>query len=130
MGSLSIIVPSAKFSAGASTDALGAALTGTNGGQGGEAAGIPALYAMWDYSSDLKLGLALNSPFGLVTSYDDNWVGRYHATTSSLKTFNLQPTVAYKLSPDRVPRRGVRAAVLSRSPAGSAGFMLPARPTA
>jgi hypothetical protein len=31
---------------------------------------------------------------------------------------------------DRVPRRGVRAAVLSRSPAGSAGFMLPARPTA
>jgi long-chain fatty acid transport protein len=99
MGSLSIIAPTTKFTNRGSTDVLRSSLTGGNGGDGGEDAIVPAFYAMWDYAPDLKFGVAINSPFGLVTSYDSDWVGRYHGTTSSLKTFNIQPTAAYKITP-------------------------------
>lgn len=57
---------------------------------------VPALYAMYDYSEDLKFGFAINTPFGLVTDYDDEWIGRYHALKSDLRTFSFQPTVAWQ----------------------------------
>ena len=44
------------------------------------------------------LGLTINSPFGLVTEYDDDWVGRYHAIKSELVVFNINPTIAFKVS--------------------------------
>jgi long-chain fatty acid transport protein len=44
------------------------------------------------------LGLTINTPFGLKTEYDDEWVGRYHAIKSELLTFNFNPTLAFKLN--------------------------------
>jgi len=44
------------------------------------------------------LGLTINTPFGLKTEYDDDWVGRYHAVKSELLTFNFNPTLAFKLN--------------------------------
>lgn len=56
------------------------------------------MYAAWDVSDRLKLGLGINSPFGLKTNYNQNWVGRYYALDSELTTININPTVAAKLT--------------------------------
>jgi len=59
---------------------------------------LPALNLMYSASDDLKFGLSLNVPFGLTTEYDANWVGRYHALKSELKTIDVTPSVAYRVS--------------------------------
>ena len=65
---------------------------------GGASAVVPAAYLMWSLGSDLKLGLGINAPFGLKTEYDPTWAGRAHAIDTELKTINLNPVVAYRLS--------------------------------
>jgi long-chain fatty acid transport protein len=97
-GGISYIAPEAHFTNSGSTTPFGTALTGPNGGDAGQDALVPHTYLMWDLSSDVKLGLGITSPFGLVTGYDDNWVGRYHAITSKLMTVNIQPTVSYRVN--------------------------------
>jgi long-chain fatty acid transport protein len=45
------------------------------------------------------LGITVNGPFGLKTKYDDNdWVGRYHALRGELRTYNINPAIAFKFS--------------------------------
>ena len=70
-----------------------------NGGDddGGTSAFVPNLYWTKTLSEDMKFGLGFNSPFGLKTEYDDDWVGRYHAVESDLKTVNINPSLAYRV---------------------------------
>src|SRR5207244_1672191 len=39
----------------------------------------------------------ITAPFGLKTQYDRDWVGRYQAIKSDIKTINLNPNVAYRV---------------------------------
>lgn len=106
---------SAKFSEGAASRTpvllgLGfqsAPVTGTNlntisgsptHGNAAIPAVLPSFNIMYSMSKDLKFGLSLNVPFGLTTEYDANWIGRYHALKSELKTIDVTPSVAYRLS--------------------------------
>ena len=43
-------------------------------------------------------GVALNAPFGLKTEYDAGWRGQLTALKSEIKTINVNPIVAYKVS--------------------------------
>ncbi|GAB3124170.1 OmpP1/FadL family transporter [Novispirillum itersonii] len=92
------IVPSAKFKNGGSTTYGGGAATGSSGGDAGGGALVPSLYGMYSVNENLKLGIGINAPYGLTTEYDNGWQGRYHALKSELKTLNIQPSVAYRLS--------------------------------
>ncbi|MDI1296365.1 MAG: outer membrane protein transport protein, partial [bacterium] len=49
-------------------------------------------------SDKLWLGLGVNAPFGLKLEYDDGFFGRYDSLYTDLKTYNIQPSAAYKLS--------------------------------
>ncbi len=42
------------------------------------------------------LGIALNTPYGMITKYDKDWVGADHGITSDLKTATVTPMAAYK----------------------------------
>jgi long-chain fatty acid transport protein len=95
-GDLSIIVPSTVFS-GAGFTAAGQPISGGNGGDAGSARPVPAAYAFYDLSADLKLGLAVTAPFGLKTQYNSDWVGRYQAIMSDIETININPNVAYRV---------------------------------
>jgi long-chain fatty acid transport protein len=53
---------------------------------------------MYSVSSDLKLGLSINAPFGFVTEYDSNFVGRYHALKTDLKIIDVAPSLAYRIN--------------------------------
>ena len=91
---------SAKFKNQGSKDVVGAPLSGGNGGDGGGATFVPALYYSRSVDPDSKwsFGLAVNSPFGLSTEYDKNWVGRYNSITSSIASINLNPSVSYQFN--------------------------------
>src|SRR5205085_1836429 len=77
-GNIGIVIPSAVFSGDAhnfSRQPIG----GSDGGDAGGAHPIPAAYGLYDASPELKFGLAVTAPFGLVTKYASDWVGRYQA---------------------------------------------------
>ncbi len=60
---------------------------------------IPSGYVGYQVGqSRLWLGLGLSAPFGLKVVYNDGFFGRYDSLRSDLKTYNIQPTVAYKLN--------------------------------
>jgi long-chain fatty acid transport protein len=53
-----------------------------------------------DLAKDLKFGVGISVPFGLKTEYDPDWMGRFQAIKSDIKTFNVNPSVSYKVSED------------------------------
>ncbi len=44
----------------------------------------------------LFIALAGNSPYGMITKYDEDWAGADHGVTSDIKTATFTPMVAYK----------------------------------
>lgn len=60
---------------------------------------IPAIYAMWSVDEKVKLGLSVNAPFGMVTEYGADFVGRYHALKSDLKVVDMGFNMAYRATP-------------------------------
>jgi len=71
---------------------------GSAGQQGADDAFVPMLYGMLDLQPDLRLGLGINVPWGLSTSYADDWIGRYQALNSEIKSVNISPVIAYQVN--------------------------------
>ncbi len=59
---------------------------------------VPNLYLAAPLGRRWVAGFGVNVPFGLVTHYDDDWVGRYHAVESDVQTVNLNPALAWRVS--------------------------------
>jgi long-chain fatty acid transport protein len=56
-------------------------------------------YSTYQFSPNLWLGVAVNAPFGLRTSFPDIWAGRdYAANNSYLRTYNASPSLAYRFN--------------------------------
>lgn len=94
---LHAIDPSAKFSNAGSTSAP-LQTPGGNGGDAGDLGWVPNLYYAMDINPKLKFGLGINAPFGLKTEYDPTWIGRFQAIRSEVKTYNVNPSLAYKVN--------------------------------
>lgn len=95
VGALHLINPNAYFN---DDDSTGGTLR-TKGGEGGDLgdlAFVPNFYYVHDVSEGFKAGVGINAPFGLKTEYDDDWMGRFHAVKSELKTVNINPSIAFK----------------------------------
>lgn len=88
-----LIRPQAEF-----TGTVSPAIGGGNGGDAADWAVVPNAYFAYRLTPDVHLGLGVNSPFGLKTEYDPEWVGRYQAIKSEVETINVNPSVAFKLS--------------------------------
>ena len=99
-----LIVPDAQFSNGNSTGAaaLGSPPLGVpgEGDDGGTTALVANFYYVTAIDENLKFGLGVTTPFGLTTEYDENWIGRYHAVESDLKTININPSIAFNVNED------------------------------
>jgi len=96
-GALHILKPSFKFSNNGSTGAFLAPGSG-DGGDGGDWAYVPNGFFTMAINPKLSFGVALNVPFGLKTEYDAGWRGRLAAIESEIKSVNVNPSVAYKVS--------------------------------
>ncbi len=105
-GGLALINLSAKFSDSGSTQTGTPAVPSTQaplGGTGGNAGGlsaVPNFYFATDVAKDLKVGVGISVPFGLKTEYSPDWMGRFQAIKSDIKTLNVNPSVSYKVSED------------------------------
>lgn len=92
------IAPYSSFS-GSNTDGFGRITSGSQGGNPLEKLGVPAAFAAWNASPDLKFGMALSVPFGQRVSYLQDFVGRYQSLVSSASDLQLSLVAAYRLSP-------------------------------
>ncbi len=54
-------------------------------------------YVTQELTKKLFVGLGVNNQYGLGTKWDANWVGRFLAVNTEIRTFFFTPVVAYKL---------------------------------
>jgi long-chain fatty acid transport protein len=101
---VSAVQPSIKFSNTGSTTPLaftGGATAPASGTDGGDAGGwnfLPNGYLSWALTKDLYAGIGFSVPFGLATEYENNWYGRYQSVKFSVKTYNVNPSIAYRVN--------------------------------
>jgi len=72
--------------------------TGGNGGDAGNLGVVPNAYFSWQLNEKWFVGLGVGAPFGLMTEYNDDWVGQYHSNKFDIKTVNINPSIAYKVN--------------------------------
>lgn len=87
-----LIKPQAEFSGSSN-------IGGGDGGDAGGLAFVPNGYFAYRLTPDIHVGIGMNAPFGLKTEYDSAWAGRTQGVKSEVKTINLNPSIALKVSP-------------------------------
>jgi long-chain fatty acid transport protein len=78
---------------------------GSDGGNAGNIAAIPAFFMVKKLSEQVRVGFSLVAPQGGAMSYSDNFVGRYGATKVALAAIGGSPSIAYKVN-DRLSLGG------------------------
>jgi long-chain fatty acid transport protein len=94
---LSLVDLSVGFDGGGE-DAIGAPLSGSDGGDAGDLSPVPAAYFSAPLGDRFRVGVSLTAPFGLKTEYDEGWVGRYNALTSDLRTIDLGLALSWEVT--------------------------------
>ena len=74
----------------------GAFTNAGNGGDAGNLSVVPNAYLSWQLASDWWVGLGIGAPFGLKTEYSAPWVGSAHSNSFDIKTFNINPSIAWR----------------------------------
>lgn len=97
VGALHVVKPRAKFENEGSVAGTFRPL-GNDGGDAGGWAFLPNLYLMTELTPSIKVGVGVSAPFGLKSEYDKQWVGRFQAVKSELKTININPSIAFKVN--------------------------------
>jgi len=69
-----------------------------SGGDAGSWGALPNGYLSGQLTKDLFVGLGISAPFGLATEYDSNWAGKSLAIKSTIKTVNINPSLAYRVN--------------------------------
>ncbi len=97
VGVIHLITPSIKFQNEYSAPATLQGL-GSDGGDAGGLNVVPNLYFVMPLNPQWSVGVGINAPWGLVTEYDNGWIGRFQAIKSEIKTINVNPSVSFKVS--------------------------------
>jgi long-chain fatty acid transport protein len=100
VASLNFVRPYSDFDNGGTTPATLQPTLGGTGGDGGSLQLVPNGYVSYEtVPGVLWTGIGVNVPFGLATEWDSDWMGRFHGIKSSIKSVNINPTVAWKAVP-------------------------------
>ena len=100
-GTLDIIRPRIVFTDNGASRSPGGAPSPAGGGNGGDAGGwhyIPNGYVSWQLTPRLWAGVGLTAPFGLKTDYDSNFIGRFQSQKAEFKSYDLNPSMAFKVN--------------------------------
>jgi long-chain fatty acid transport protein len=94
---LHLVTPSFKFRDDGSQRAFNQPL-GNTGGDAGSLNFVPNLYATLPINRQWSVGVGITGPYGLVTEYNDTWLGRYQGVKSDIKTINVNPAVSWRVA--------------------------------
>ncbi len=98
-GTINVIRPNTEFTDnGGSRAPSGAIPLGNNGGDAGGWNYVPNGYLSWQLTPQLWAGIGLTVPFGLKTTYDPNFLGRFQSQKSQFQTYDINPSVAFKFN--------------------------------
>jgi len=127
--------PSFEFSDSGSTfltQPFPVAASGADADDAGDWAVVPNAYLSWALTDRLYVGVGIGAPFGLVTEYNDDWIGRAHALKFDIKTININPSIAFKVNDmvsvgfglnwQRMEAEYLRAATVLTPPFAAAGL--------
>ncbi|HSD21926.1 MAG TPA: outer membrane protein transport protein [Anaeromyxobacter sp.] len=100
VAAVNLIGLSTDFDDGGTTPATLQPTLGGTGGDAGSLQPIPNGYVSFEtIPGMIWTGVGVNVPFGLKTEWDSDWMGRFHAIKSEVKTININPSVAWKAVP-------------------------------
>ena len=74
-----------------------------------------SFYVSHAFNDKISAGLGVFNPFGLGTEWNGGWKGRYLATKSTITTFNINPVLSYKITPDLSFAAGLDVILLDAS---------------
>ncbi|MEM8487707.1 MAG: outer membrane protein transport protein [Bacteroidota bacterium] len=102
-GEIAAILPYANIDVDSSTRPTGVPGAFVNNGTEesgnlGSLAIVPSTYVAHQVNDKLRVGLAINSPFGLVNEANRGWAGNFHGLKSDLFSININPMASYDLS--------------------------------
>ena len=60
---------------------------------------VPNVYITHRMNDQLAVGIGLYAPYGLGTKWDKSFVGAFSGYDTEVKTYYIQPTVAYQVTP-------------------------------
>src|SRR5690625_5219893 len=91
-----------EFSKTSAVDASGQPLSGGNGGDMGQhnrlgAGASPILSFAMPFTAHAVFGIAIETPFGLSTTFNGDSVLRYQAQYTSLNVYTISPNIAYQV---------------------------------
>ncbi|MGH7933659.1 MAG: OmpP1/FadL family transporter [Candidatus Binataceae bacterium] len=89
------MLPDINFDRGSQTKVPGG---GGGGGNAGVFFPLGSGFYVYKLSDRVRLGLAVDSTFGLAANYGTRWVGRYYLTKSSIITGQANPSIAYRVN--------------------------------
>lgn len=73
---------------------------GTNNGDMIPPTWVGSGFISHQMSDELSIGIGNFAPFGLASNYESSFQGRYFGDKSKVKVIAIQPTVAYKFTPE------------------------------
>jgi len=96
----SLVIPHSKATDERDANGDPASTRGYSGNSGniGKLAFVPATYDGYQVNEMFWVGLAVNSPFGMMTKNDANSLGALYGYKSKIFTFNINPMVGVKLN--------------------------------
>ncbi len=94
---VNLVTPSFKFHDEGSQAAAFQPL-GSSGGDAGSVNVVPNVYLALPINQAWSIGLGINAPFGLVTEWSGDWIGRYQAVKTDVQTINVNPAVSWRVS--------------------------------
>lgn len=59
---------------------------------------VPAGYFSYQLNPNIWLGVSTTAPFGLSVSFPDLWAGRNYGADTTLKTYNANPVIAWRIN--------------------------------
>ena len=89
-----VLVPNFKFDSDIATAG------GSDGGNAGDIAVIPSIFAVKALSEKARLGFSVVAPLGGGFDYGDDFVGRYATQEASLSGIGISPSFGYKVNDD------------------------------
>lgn len=93
LGTSGALLPSTNFDVAPQTST-----SGGGGGNSGVFTPLGAFFYVYKLSERFRLGVAVDSNFGLSGNYGKTWVGRYYVTYESIISGTVNPSIAYKVN--------------------------------